>query len=282
MDVRSRLSHEDVKRIELDLLLSFDAFARTHGLTYWLMYGTLIGAARHGGFIPWDDDIDVAMPVEDYYRMIDLVNAGAEISPTCRLLAHGVNDTVSCRTFGKVIDVRTHVVEHELRRIDGLREGVWVDIFPLCGCGEDEQATRELVKKYDFFDSMLRRSTFKLTKGETAISTLRRAIAYLPAVFGGYKRWLEKCDEIQRKMPGMFEGAKCIALADTKYQYPVAWFKRTEALMFEGHELSVPCCWDDVLSASYGDWRALPPEEQRVSNHDFDAYAVGVEIVSVS
>lgn len=49
MDVRSRLSHEDVKRIELDLLLSFDAFARTHGLTYWLMYGTLIGAARHGG-----------------------------------------------------------------------------------------------------------------------------------------------------------------------------------------------------------------------------------------
>lgn len=269
---KEKISLEAIKQIELELLLSFDLFAKKHGLTYWLMYGTLIGAARHGGFIPWDDDVDIAMPVEEYYRMIDIINSGAEISSTCRLMAHGVDGIVSCRTFGKVIDTRTHVVEHELRKIDGIKEGVWVDIFPLCGYDENDPIMSERIKRFNFLDSMLRRSTFRLSKGETAVSTLRRVVAYLPAVLRGCNHWLAQCDDIQREMPDMFAKSKCIALADTKYSYEVAHFAETGTLVFEGHNLPVPLHWDEILTSSYGDWRTMPPENERVSNHDFTAY----------
>ena len=59
--------------IELGLLEKFDAFARENGLTYWLFWGTLLGAVRHKGFIPWDDDIDIAMPQHDYLRLVELL-----------------------------------------------------------------------------------------------------------------------------------------------------------------------------------------------------------------
>ena len=63
----SELELEDLKRVEFEMLCDFDDFAKKHDLCYWLIYGTLLGAARHKGFIPWDDDVDIAMPKNDYF-----------------------------------------------------------------------------------------------------------------------------------------------------------------------------------------------------------------------
>ena len=70
-----KLELEEIKQLQLNILDVFDAFCREHGLRYQLAYGTLIGAVRHKGYIPWDDDIDLVMPIEDYKRMTEIVNA---------------------------------------------------------------------------------------------------------------------------------------------------------------------------------------------------------------
>jgi len=80
-----QLSMDEMKAVELELLKTFDAFCKTHGLRYWLSDGTLIGAMRHKGFIPWDDDVDIQMPKQDYYELVRLVNEGAVIGEHCRL-----------------------------------------------------------------------------------------------------------------------------------------------------------------------------------------------------
>ena len=74
------LDLDQIKVLEVEILDAFDAFCNKHQITYWIGYGTLLGAVRHKGFIPWDDDIDLVMPETDYYRLIELINAGEVIS----------------------------------------------------------------------------------------------------------------------------------------------------------------------------------------------------------
>lgn len=126
----SELELEDLKRIEFEMLCAFDDFAKKHGLCYWLIYGTLLGAARHKGFIPWDDDVDIAMPKNDYYRLVELVNNGERICDHIDLDACGVQNCIPYRPFAKLFDRRTSVVQNELVPMKGVNEAVWIDIFP--------------------------------------------------------------------------------------------------------------------------------------------------------
>ena len=268
----SELSVAEIKRVELEILIAFDAFAKAHGLTYWLFYGTLLGAARHQGFIPWDDDIDVAMPKNDYYRLVELVNDGASIGEHWTFNAPAVQGAVCPRPFGKVFDTRTVVEQHELYPIPGLSEGVWIDVFPIVGFDDPEGNPPDFVRRFDLSFGMLRRAVFKFTKGSNLAGTLRRLLAWVPARVAGYRRWVDECEQIQKDAPDLLEGAWCVALAETEYAYPSEMFGGVETrLPFEGHEFPVPTRWEEILELRYGDWRTPPPEDQRVSLHDFMA-----------
>lgn len=99
----SCLSPSEVKREILNILIRFDDLAREHGLTYSLAYGTLLGAVRHRGFIPWDDDVDIAMPRPDYDRLIRLVKDGLAV-PGHRFIGYELGNTLpfltlNCRTL---------------------------------------------------------------------------------------------------------------------------------------------------------------------------------------
>ena len=80
---RPLIGIDERRVIELGILEKFDAFARENGLAYWLFWGTLLGAVRHRGFIPWDDDIDIAMPQRDYLRLLELVRENPAAMPGC-------------------------------------------------------------------------------------------------------------------------------------------------------------------------------------------------------
>ena len=114
-----RISADEIKKIELDLLDEFDAFCEKHNLKYTLDSGTLIGAIRHKGFIPWDDDIDVAMPYPDYLKFIELFNKENQNLRGEALygLAYGFH-------YAKLCDKRT-VVKREHRK-DSMLFGVWI------------------------------------------------------------------------------------------------------------------------------------------------------------
>lgn len=123
---------EEMKAVELEIMDEIDAICRQHGLTYFLGYGSVLGAVRHGGFIPWDDDMDVIMPRDDYEQLIahfDKWRTSKNYALTfCR------NDT-SVYQFVKIIDTRTSVKERYVSA--SYKTGVWVDIFPLDGIPKD-------------------------------------------------------------------------------------------------------------------------------------------------
>ena len=166
----SELELEDLKRIEFEMLCAFDDFAKKHGLCYWLIYGTLLGAARHKGFIPWDDDVDIAMPKNDYYRLVELVNNGERICDHIDLDACGVQNCIPYRPFAKLFDRRTSVVQNELVPMKGVNEAVWIDIFPFVGTEVSSKQDGELyIRSFDLNQALLRRSSWHFTKGDNSL-----------------------------------------------------------------------------------------------------------------
>lgn len=117
------------------ILQAFDAFAKEHGLTYWIDYGTLLGAARHKGFIPWDDDIDLVMPIEEYQKLIAIFKENPNALPApYRAAAPGLNgcEKFHC-PFMKIYDTSFKIKQSILTADIGFQEGIWDRYLPLDG-----------------------------------------------------------------------------------------------------------------------------------------------------
>lgn len=139
---------DELKSIELDILLAFHDYCEQKGLSYMLYYGTLLGAVRHQGFIPWDDDIDVVMPRDDYEAFFRSFPCDSSFE-TIKLISY--RDRSSIYPFIKLVDTRTEVVEDFVD--PRYKTGVWIDIFPMDGLPEDDRPfkeNRKAMRKYDF------------------------------------------------------------------------------------------------------------------------------------
>ena len=120
-----RLSIEEAKQIELDILAFIDSFCKQHGIDYFINYGTLIGAIRHKGFIPWDDDIDLSMTRENYERFIQLFT---QEQSKYKILALETDERYY-NNFIKVVDSTTKIVD--TRNTKTYDSGIFIDIFPM-------------------------------------------------------------------------------------------------------------------------------------------------------
>ena len=120
------LSIEDMKLIELDIMDEIDRVCAAHGVEYFMGYGTLLGAMRHGGFIPWDDDMDIVMMRDQYELLMDNFNDW-RTSERFKLVSY--RDGSSIYQFAKIVDTTTIVYENFVGK--KAATGVWVDIFPL-------------------------------------------------------------------------------------------------------------------------------------------------------
>lgn len=142
------LSMQEVKAAELRLLRIFDCYCRENNLRYSLGSGTLLGAVRHKGFIPWDDDIDVIMPVEDYRKFLAgfASRAGAEQSHVG--LASQLNLKGSAAIpFEKLVDTSIEVKSAFIA--EGIREYVWIDIFPIVSFESEAEASKAWEQQFD-------------------------------------------------------------------------------------------------------------------------------------
>ena len=272
---------EELKQVELEAVLAFDKFTTKHGLRYQLAWGTLIGAVRHHGFIPWDDDIDLVMPKSDYFKLIDIVNARNDngmIDERYRLAGTSVQSTIPYhQVFMKVYDTKTTVRTSELRPELGFQEGVFLDIFCVTGAFDDDERQDAYLKRLEHAFDMASYATRQPTEDELNVFkhprwALHNRKMYKEAAKKPYKEWLAQYEMLLRALPEV-EGAKrayspsVVFMDGPTFKYDCNPWMPSIRIPFEGHDLPVPEDYDTVLRG-YGDYMQLPPEDKQIPSHN--------------
>ncbi len=258
-----KLDLNEVKGIELDILKSIDNFCATNNIKYFLDSGTLIGAVRHKGFIPWDDDVDISMPRKDYEMFVSSFN---ELNSKYKVLSFN-NNSKYVYPFAKVVDTSTRLIEEDVIDIPDL--GVYIDVFPIDGLPENYISRRVHQFKILFWKLV---AVYDVEEAPN-LSKFRYKILDLFARIIGWKKALKKCDKLLKKYD----------MYKTKYAFPVVYNRTSDwkiesdvfyeqvKLQFEDSFFCVPKGYDSYLQVQYGDYMQLPAEDKRVNKHRFIA-----------
>lgn len=273
MNLNRIMTVEETKLVELDILSRFDEFCRENSLRYFLAYGTLIGAVRHSGFIPWDDDVDVQMPRADYNKLIELLK-GKRLG-SLRLIAP--DDRDARHTFAKLVDDRTVKLEAGHRyKTDADYRGIDIDIFPIDGQPSDADEYKKWYKK-------LKRVYRKIWMREIESSgDLKLSLRFAIVLFKLIRVFIPKRERLMKKAQQLhamypYEGAEFVGCVESYFngignRCEREAYDECVMLDFEGKSFKAPCGYHSILTGMYGDYMRLPPEEQRVTHHTNNSY----------
>ncbi len=260
---------EELHQIETDILTAIDEICRKENIRYYLAGGTLLGAVRHKGFIPWDDDIDIAMPRDDYERFLKVMRKGAH--PYYKILALEYKEDYPY-TFAKVVDTRTRLQEEIGKDLPEM--GVFIDIFPLDGMGDDRDKAMSRMMKIIRFRSRIEEATLKAdeikNKEKNPINKIIKETANALIRLVGIRRsyaymiqYAKKKDFYQSYWIASAVGGAGIERELVEREH----FDDVIEMEFEGRMFYAPKGYDVYLKNLYGDYMQLPPEEQRVASH---------------
>lgn len=263
-----KLNKEEILEFQLSILKEIDAFCKDNKITYFLSGGTLLGAVRHEGYIPWDDDIDLMMSRKDYDRFIREFKSK-------NLKIYSLETDLDCRfPFMKVYDKRTLVAEDSLR--DKMEYGISVDMFPLDFAGNDINQIKRQVAHSQFYQRLLKLKLASINERWNLLEKVLIAVGktlLLPVKFSWF---CEKINKIAKQKTNI----------ESKYMGCMVWgygmgeildsssFSTSTTLIFEKLVFPVPIGYYQYLESMYGDYMQLPPKEKQKSKHDYDAYLV--------
>ncbi len=256
------LTVREEQMAELEVMKDLHAYCVKHGLRYVLGYGTLLGAVRHKGFIPWDNDMDIYMPREDITKLVEL-SKKEPISPIVQLFDHTADDNYHYAIV-RACNTKTVVEPSYLREpIRGM--GVWVDLFPLDG----------IIKPKIWIQNPLRMLTLRLLN----------ATLYLPdsesKAKAAVRKFILKClpnrnHKYERRVSSIcawskYDKAKSVCVLCEDDTTPDSALDRVdienpELVPFEDTEFFIPRNADKYLRLQYGDYMQLPPEEDRMTH----------------
>lgn len=258
-----------VKETELEILDVISEACSRLGITYFLDGGTLLGAARHQGFIPWDDDIDLGMLRSDYELFLE---KGQSVLPKGYFLQSKMSDPGCPVSFAKVRKDGTVMLEWEASR-ESRHNGIWVDIFPYDWI---DSSVANRAKKKRQWKIWRRLNSFRLTdkplrKWSPAKKTVGAIIQSL--VRFKPKRWyVDHLDSLGDTSFPTGKNLVCFHSYIAFLDIGESDLLPLSSLPFEGRVLPVPNQWDKVLTQMYGDWRQLPPAEKRKTSHDIEQF----------
>ena len=254
-----------LQSIELDALLNVDAVCSKLGIKYFLVGGTLLGAVRHKGFIPWDDDIDIGLLRDDYEIFIQ--NA-QNILPSHLFVQNYKTDPEVPFNFTKIRDCRTTFVEKTMKNIK-MNHGVYIDVFPIDYypksriCGKAKDSILDFISLY--FSRVYYRDK------EIHYSPLRKMAHFLCRCFFRKTHQAVVARDFFIKFGKKTNQMKNYSGAwGSREIVPAECFNEFIRLDFEGHQLMAPAAYDLYLRHIYGDYMTLPSVEKRVAHHYTD------------
>ena len=260
---------KEMQTMMLDMLKWFHGFCEENDITYYVLGGTMLGAARHNGYIPWDDDIDLGIPREDYNRLLACKEQLFGKDKRYVLETYLDGDRKFDYAYAKLYDTSTILIENRRAR---LKRGLFLDIFPLDGIGSTEKEAS------NNFSSLIRRIDL-LTVRASAVrkgrswwkNMLVRFFCILPYSFYDNHKLIreinDKCG--QKRFDECKYVGNLLGIYRNKEIMPRAYFGKPTLYTFEDMKVYGPEKYDEYLSHLYGDWRQLPPKDKRVSHHDF-------------
>lgn len=259
------LSMDEIKKMELDILSDVHDYCVANGIHYILFAGSLLGAVRHKGIIPWDDDIDIAMPRPDYERFVATYQDDRYIVKTID------NSDDFVFTFSKVIDNSTVLIENKTEQS---KIGINIDIFPLDGLPGDEDEAENAAEKSLRYKKLISIKQMKYRKGRRFFKNAVLFFGKLALLPFSYRHLNEMAIKNAKRYP--YDGAKYVAnLAwgiGKKGVVKKEWVLNRHIAPFENIECFIPDRYDEFLTKLYGDYMTPPPVEQRGSHHLFKVY----------
>lgn len=256
--MKRKVTMAELRQIQLDILDKIHEFCIEEGLRYSLGGGTLLGAVRHKGCIPWDDDIDIMLPRPDYDRFLN------EFEGMCPhyVVQHYKNDDNYPLPFAKVYDDRTILIDKYIST------GAFVDVFPIDGL-PDELSINSYIKRMD----NLIISVFRNTKSVTMYSSfLRRWIKRL--LFHSHTKSVERLEAYLHSYDfdsSSYAGAIIGRYHEKEYMQSKV-FKKYVDINFESKTYKAIADYDLYLSKHYGNYMELPPKEKQIRDHSFEVW----------
>lgn len=257
------ITPDELKQIQLRILDYVDAFCKKHNIMYSLACGTLLGAIRHKGFIPWDDDIDIQMLRPDYERFIQLFR-----KENSKLYSIKTLDDKLEIPYAKVIDESTTLIE------GSILSGVFIDVFPIDGVkNEEDFKERHAEVMQQYYKHYIIKSKFSSRK----VIKEKIKLAILKVLYSQNtpERIIKKINDIAQKE----EVNECNYLfemaAGRTYRAPFSKkaFSSVIRVAFEDKYYPALVGYDEYLKACYGEnYMQIPPKEKQISHHDFKAY----------
>lgn len=263
------LSLEEIHARELVLFKLFDGFCREYGLRYYMCGGTLLGAVRHGGFIPWDDDVDLLMPRPDYDKMQKLLPRQPFL-PQYEFHSHEIGNLNE--NFTKLVDLNTEVDKQYT--VDAYDRYLWIDIFPMDGLPGDGRETEKIYRKVKRARKVLKFLKAKPGTGRSRWKAMIKPVMKpVVELFWSKERLLAYIDRIARKYD--FESSEYVGGIVYGYGPQEKMLRedyvRELPMQFEDLTSVAPGSYDAYLRALFGDYMQLPPEDSR-QVHFMDIY----------
>ena len=260
--------YRKIQLIEFEMLNEVDRICKKHGIRYYLCGGTLLGAVRHSGFIPWDDDLDIFFPRKDYIKFAEI--APKEL-PDTMFYQDWHNEFDYPYNFAKIRMNGTKFCQNEIQHLN-MHHGIFIDIFPLDSVPVNEKERTKYLTKVTRLKTLMAVRYMSFKKNGSLRSIPECIAIFFARVFFSKKQIHNKLDNLIMKYDYQDTGlyGQETGMNALKEVYPVKWFSKQGSISFEGKDF--PCTEnkyiDEYMTFFYGDYMTPPPDEQKCQVHD--------------
>ena len=266
---KEELSLKQIQDNSFVILKKIKEIFDKNGWKYYLAYGTLLGAIRHNGFIPWDDDIDIWVPRDDYEKFLDYCKKNQSELKPFQLIHYSTNKGY-VYTISRFSDSR-FLIDYDNVNDYGL--GLFVDIYPLDGLNINDKKIRKKIIKYMKKINICGSKSF-VSSGNPIKDFLKKPYYFFVKKLN-LNNLLRKNDLLAQKYAfkdSEFFDCVCWEVNDNKYKKELLEGRGELFATFNGEKFRIPCGYDYILKNKYGNYMKLPEEKDRIGHHYYKAY----------